>query len=143
MATDVQTGLGDEFRLADATDALVLIGEITNIPIPSGSSELIDASHYATTGFRDYIQSPLQDGEEADIEINWIPNSATDILLKAAVGETRDFEIRVFQDAGVLIFTGSVLVRSYNRTNPMDDKRSGTLTVKWVSAITETWDATP
>lgn len=144
MATDVQTGLGDEFRLDDGTGTnLVLLGEVTNIPIPNGSSELIDASHYKTTGFRDYIQSPLRDGEEADLEMNWLPNSATDILLAAARGTTREFEIRVFQDAGVMVFTGSVLVRDYSRTNPMDDKRSGTLSVKWVSDITETWDGTP
>lgn len=143
MATDVQTGLGDEFRLDDAAGVLTLLGEITNIPIPSGSTDLIDATHYKTTGFRDFIQSPLRDGEEADIELNWIPNSATDVLAVAAIGATRDFEIRVFQDTGVYIFTGSVLIRNYVRNDPLDDKRTSTLTVKWVSAITETWDVTP
>jgi hypothetical protein len=143
MATDVETGLGSEFRLDDALGVLTLLGEVVDIPIPTGSAELIDASHMKTTGFLDYIQSPLRDGEEADVVMNWIPNSATDTLLVAARGETRDFEIRVFQDTGVYIFAGSVLVRDYVRQNPMMDKRTGTLRVKWVSTITETWDATP
>lgn len=143
MATDVETGLGSTFKLADASAVLTLLGEVVEIPIPTGSAELIDATHMATTGFRDYIQSPLRDGEEADIVLNWIPNSATDVLAVAARGQTRAFEIRVFQDTGVYIFTGSVLVRDYIRTNPLDDKRTATLRVKWVSAITETWDATP
>lgn len=144
MATDVQTGLGDEFRLDDGTGSnLVLIGEVTNIPIPSGAAKLLNASHYKTTGFEDYIESPLREGEEADLDINWVPNSTTDSLLVAARGETREFEIRVFQDSGVYIFTGSVLVRDYIRKNPMGEKRSATLRVKWVSEITEAWDATP
>lgn len=143
MATDVETGIGSEFRLDDAGGNLVLLGEVTEMPVPNGSTDLIDASHFKTVGFRDYIQSPLRDGEEADIVMNWIPNSATDVLAVAAIGATREFELRVFQDTGVYIFTGSVLVRNYVRANPMDDKRTGTLTVKWVSAITEVWDATP
>lgn len=143
MATDVETGIGSEFRLADASDALVLLGEVKEMPVPSGSTDLLDASHMKTVGFRDYIQSPLRDGEEADIVMNWIPNSATDALAVAAIGDTRAFELRVFQDTGVYIFTGSVLVRNYVRSNPMDEIRTSTLTVKWVSAITETWDATP
>lgn len=143
MATEVETGIGSEFRLADASDTLVLLGEVKEMPVPSGSTDLLDASHMKTAGFRDYIQSPLRDGEEANIVMNWIPNSETDVLAVAAIGATRDFELRVFQGTGVNIFTGSVLVRNYVRSNPMDEVRTGTLTVKWVSDITETWDATP
>jgi hypothetical protein len=107
-------------------------------------SQRLDGSHrrdhMGTTGFRDFIQSPLRDGEEADIVMNWIPNSATDTLCIAAIGATRAFELVVPAGAGhTYKFTGSVLVRNYVRNNPMDDKRTATLTVKWVSAITETY----
>lgn len=142
MATDVETGLGSTFKLANASGTLTLLGEVTNIPIPSGTTDLIDATHYGTTGFRDFIQSPLRDGEEADVELNWIPGSATDALSVAAIGETREFEIVIpVGGDGTYTFTGSVLVRNYVRNNPMDDKRSATLTVKWVSEITENYDA--
>ena len=147
MATDVEeTGLGSTFKLADTADLLTLIGEPTNIPIPTGTTELIDVSHYGSVDFRDFIQAPLKDGEEADIEMNWIPGSATDTLVKDAVGKTRDFEIVVPAGAGLVSdgtykFEGSVLVRQYVRENPFDDKRTGTLTVKWVGAITETYTA--
>lgn len=150
MTTKVQTGHGSTFKLADAAGALTLLGEVTNVPIPSGSFELIDASHHGSVGYRDFIQSPLKDGEEADLEINWIPGSATDVLLRDAVGKSRAFEIvvpagvksgAVGSADGTYTFTGSVLVRNYVRENPMDDKRTGTLTVKWVGAITETYTA--
>lgn len=142
MTTAVQTGIGSTFKLANASAVLTLLGEVTNIPIPTGSADLLDATHYATTGFRDFIQSPLRDGEEADLTINWIPGDATDTLLVAARGTTRAFEIVCpVGTSSTYKFTGSVLVRDYIRENPMGDKRSGTLRVKWVSAITELYTA--
>lgn len=140
MTTSVTTGLGSTFKLANASAVLTLLGEVVEIPVPSGSTDLLDATHMATTGFRDYIQSPLRDGEEAEIIMNWIPNSASDILCAAAIGATRAFEIVVPADVGhTYKFTGSVLVRNYVRNNPKDEVRTCTLTVKWVSAITETY----
>lgn len=142
MTTAVQTGIGSTFKLANASAVLTLIGEVTNIPIPAGSADLIRATHFGTTGFEDYIQSPLRDGEEADLNINWIPGDATDTLLVAARGFTRAFEIVCpVGTSSTYKFTGSVLVRDYIRENPLDDKRSGTLRIKWVSAITELYTA--
>lgn len=146
MATEVTTGLGSTFKLADAGGALTLLGEVTNIPVPNGSTNLIDVTHYDTQDFREFIQSPLRDGEEADVQMNWVPGSDTDILCRDAIGDVRDFEIMVpagegATSDGTYTFAGSVLVRNYVRNNPLDDKRGGTLTVKWVSAITETYVA--
>lgn len=139
MATEVETGLGSTFKLADGAGLLTLLGEPVEIPVPNGSTPLLDATHMGTTVFREYIQSPLRDGEEADVKMNWIPGSATDTLCKDAIGEIRDFEIVIPQDGGTYTFTGSVLVRNYTRMNPLDEKRQSTLTVKWVSDITEVW----
>ena len=139
MTTEVETGRG-EFWLDDASSVSTKLGEVFTIPIPTGTAELIDASHFDTVGFRDFITARLRDGEETDVELNWVPGSATDTLCVAAIGTTRDFQIKVFQDAGVYTFDGSVLVRDYVRTNPLDDRRTATLRVKWVSTITEAWD---
>lgn len=138
MTTEVETGNGSEFWLADDTDALVKLGELTNIPIPSGTTALIDASHYDSSGFMDYIAAPLQDGEEADLIMNWIPGSATDALCIGAKNKTRDFKIVVpVNGEPARQWTGQVLVRNYVRVNPNTDKRTGTLTVKWVGEIVE------
>lgn len=137
MTTEVETGHGSQFYLDDAGGTPVLLGEVTNVPVPSGSAELIKASHMGTVGYHDYIQSPLKEGEEADLEINWVPGDATDALCRAAVGSTRDYRIVLPVGAGTWEITGSVLVRDYKRANPMEDKRTGTLTVKWVSEPTE------
>jgi hypothetical protein len=140
MSTSVTTGLGSTFKLADGSASLTLLGEVVEIPVPNGTTDLIDATHMGTTGFRDFIQSPLRDGEEADIVMNWIPNSASDLLCLAAIGATRAFEIVVPAGTGhTYKFAGTVLVRNYTRNNVMDDKRTCTLTVKWVSSITQTY----
>lgn len=138
MTTEVETGIGSEFYLANAAGTLVLLGEVTNIPIPSGTTALIDASHYGTVGFKDYISAPLQDGEEANLEMNWIPGSATDLLCIDAKNKTRAFKVVVPVDGEpARQWTGDCLVRNYVRRNPNEDKRVGTLTVKWVGEIVE------
>lgn len=138
MATEVETGIGSEFWLADESDVLVLLGEVTNIPIPSGTTALIDASHYGSVGFKDYISAPLQDGEEAELEMNWVPGSATDLLCAGAKNKTRAFKVVVPVDGEpARQWTGDVLVRNYVRQNPREEKRVGTLTVKWVGEILE------
>jgi hypothetical protein len=138
MTTEVETGIGSEFWLANASGTLTLLGEVTNIPIPSGTTDLIEASHMKSVGYKDYIPSPLQDGEEADLNMNWIPGSATDTLCVEAKNKTREFKIVVPVDGAPAIqWTGDVLVRNYVRVNPLQDKRSGTLTVKWVGDIVE------
>lgn len=138
MSTEVETGAGSTFELANSSGALTAIGEITGVmPIPSGAPGLINASHFGSVDFMDYIQAPLRDGEEVDLSMNWIPGSATDALCREAKGKTRAYKITLPVGTGTWEISGSVLVRDYARTNPLDDKRSGVLRIKWVGAETE------
>lgn len=137
MATEVETGHGSEFHLADAQGELRLLGELTDIPIPSGAAGLIDASHMQSVGFKDYITEPLQDGEEVDLVMNWIPGSETDQLAREAKGHTRAFKTVLKVGGATRDITGFVLVRDYVRSNPMLGKRTGTLRVKWVGEPNE------
>lgn len=139
MASDVETGLGSIFLLEGATPgALVELAELTSVPIPNGTTGLIEVSHMKTEGFKDYINEPLADGEEAELGMNWLPGGATETQCLEAKGKKRDFKIAI-PVAGVLArqFTGTVLVRDYRRNNPLQDKRDATLVVKWVSEIVE------
>lgn len=138
MATEVETGHGSTFALENGSGTLVVLGEVTGvIPIPSGAADLINVSHFQSVDFMDYIQSPLQDGEEVELEMNWIPNSTTDALCREAKGKTRDYEIVLPVGAGTWEISGSVLVRDYIRANPMSAQRSARLRVKWVGESTE------
>jgi hypothetical protein len=139
----VRTGHQSEFWLADDADTLVKLAEVIEIPLPAGAKDLIETSHMETTGYKSYISAPLRDGDEAGIVMNYIPGSATDVLIQEAwdAGTERSFKIVIPVDADgstTREFTGELIVRNYERGNPMEDRRTATMTVKWTSPITET-----
>jgi hypothetical protein len=140
--SDVETGHLTEFWLWDfslATPALVEMDELTEVPMPSGSADLIETSHMKTIGYKSYIGAPLKEGEEADLVMNWIPGSPSDILARKskAYGRPQQFKIVLVNGEGTWEVTGEVVVRDYVRSNPMGDRRIGTLRIKWSSEETE------
>jgi hypothetical protein len=141
--SDVITGHKSQFWLANASGTLTKIAEVTDVPLPSGAKDLIEVSHMETEDYKDFITAPLRDGEEADIVMNYIPGSASDVLLQEAwdSGARREYRISIpVDEAGTTRreFTGDCIVRNYVRENPMEDRRTATLTIKWVGPITET-----
>jgi len=142
MADEVVTGHGSEFWLANAAGTLVQLAELTEVPLPAGAADLYETSHLKTQGFKTFKTARLADGEEADLVGNYIPGSPTDALIREAKesGEAREFRIVIdVDDDGTTRreFTGEVLVRNYVRSNPADDRRTFTATVKWSGPITE------
>jgi Lambda phage tail tube protein, TTP len=140
--SDVETGHLTEFWLWDfslSTPALVELGELTEVPLPSGSADLIETSHMKTVGYKSYIAAPLKEGEEADLVMNYIPGSPTDILCRKskAYGRPQQFKIVLVNGTGTWEVSGELVVRDYVRTNPMGERRTATLRVKWSSEETE------
>lgn len=139
--SDVETGQLTEFHLHNGASpgALVELDELLEVPLPSGASDLIETSHMKTTGFKSYINAPLKEGEEADLVMNYIPGSPSDVLLRAAKAEgtARAYKIVLVKGAGTWEVSGSLIVRDYTRSNPMGDRRTATARVKWVSEETE------
>lgn len=141
--SDVETGHGTEFWLWDPTHtpsaALVELDELLDVPLPSGAKELIETSHMKTQGNKTYITNPLSDGEEADLRINYVPGSPTDILLRAAKadGVARDYKIVLKVGDDTWEITGEIVVRDYQRSNPMGDRRTAVARIKWVGEESE------
>ncbi|PZU63777.1 phage tail tube protein [Sphingobium sp.] len=140
--SDVETGHLTEFWLWDptlGTPALVELGELTEVPLPEGTADLVETSHMKTIGYKSYINAPLKDGEEADLVMNYIPGSPTDILCRKAknYGRPLEYKIVLVNGDGTWEISGELIVRNYTRSNPMLDRRTGTLRVKWSSEETE------
>ncbi|ETI63013.1 hypothetical protein C100_15025 [Sphingobium sp. C100] len=140
--SDVETGHLTEFWLWDytlGTPALVELNELTEVPLPEGTADLVETSHMKTIGYKSFINAPLKDGEEADLVMNYIPGSPSDILCRKAKndGLPHAFKIVLVNGEGTWEIEGEVLVRNYMRSNPMLDRRTATLRVKWVSEETE------
>jgi len=140
--SDVETGHLTEFHLWDytiVTPGLVEVGELTEVPLPSGAADLVETSHMKTVGFKSYINAPLKEGEEADLVMNYIPGSPSDILVRKAKADGRPHPYKIVLQNGVGTWeiTGSLIVRDYVRSNPMMDRRTATARVKWVSEEVE------
>lgn len=140
--SDVETGHLTEFWLWDptlGTPALVELGELTEVPLPEGTADLVETSHMKTIGYKSYINAPLKDGEEADLVMNYIPGSLTDILCRKAkaYGRPLEYKIVLVNGDGTWEISGELIVRNYVRSNPMLDRRTSTLRVKWSSEETE------
>lgn len=137
--SEVTTGHESEFWLANASGTLVELDEVLEVPIPEGEADLYDTSHMKTKGFKTYKAAPLKEGAEADVVMNYIPGSATDVLCREAknTGDTRAFRVILKTEDGRWQIDGELVVRNYVRSNPMDDRRTATLTVKWAGEPTE------
>ncbi|MFN3387439.1 MAG: phage tail tube protein [Allosphingosinicella sp.] len=136
----MKTGHGSQFWLANGAGVLTKVAKMLTVPKPTGTKTLINVSHMETEGFEEYITAPLRDGAEADLTMNWEPGSVTDELLEDAVedDQARDFEIIIpTSTAGVSRkYSGQLIVLDYSVTNERNDKRVGTLKVKWSGQIT-------
>lgn len=139
--SEVETGHLTEFHLHNGASpgALIELGELLEVPLPSGAAELIETSHMKTTGNKTYIKAPLKEGEEADLVMNYLPGSPTDVLLRAAkaAGNARAYKVVLVNGDGTWEISGSLIVRDYQRSNPMGDRRTATARVKWVGEETE------
>ena len=93
--TDAQIGWGAEFHLDDASSVLTELGEITAISLPNPVVADVEATHFKSPNRRrEYIAGLIEDGE-GTFEMNYDPNSASDVILRAAIadGVARSYKI--------------------------------------------------
>ena len=138
MTTAVGIGLGAEFWLDDAADSLTQLSEILSVALPNSQVEDVEATHMASTR-REFIAGLVDDGE-GTIEMNYVPGSATDVLIRAAVndGVTRDYKaVLQVADGSTWEVTGDCIVKGYERMTPIDDRMTATMTIRFTGASAE------
>jgi predicted secreted protein len=140
MATNVGIGLGAQFWLDSASDVLTQLSEIISVALPNSQVEDVEATHMASANRRrEYVAGLIDDGE-GTIEMNYVPGSATDVLIVAALadGETRDYKVVLpVADGSTWEVTGDCIVKGYERNAPIDDRMTATLTVRFTGASAE------
>lgn len=143
MTTSARIGLGAEFWLDDALDTLTQLGEILSVTPPNSQGEDVEATHMASTNRRrEYIAGLIDDGE-GTFEMNYVPNSATDQIIRAALsdGVARNYKIVVPDGSTGWAITGTCIVKGYERNVPIDDRMTATLTVRFSGASSEAADS--
>ena len=137
--SDAVIGLGAEFWLDSASNVLTKLGEVTNVPLPNEQVDDVEVTHYGSLGrTREYIAGMIDAGE-GSIEMNYAAGSATDLLLTAAKadGVVRDYKVVIPTSSGTWEVTGQCYVKGYEKTIPIDDRLTATITVRFTGATTE------
>jgi len=138
--SDESTGFGSTFSMGNPV-TLIELANIDEWPdLPSWTSGLIDTTNFKTAdGFMTYMNSPLKDGDETDLVMKIALGSASDIACRLARtdGKIRPFKMVLPTSTGTWEISGNLLVRNYKRTNPKDEVRKATLTVKWTGLPAE------
>lgn|SRR5574337_888301 len=103
------------------------VGEIVNFNGPSGSANVIDATHLGSTAKEKLMGLP--DEGQFTFEVNWIPSDTGQQALRTARANRTKKSFRVtYTDASVQTFDGFVL--SFSSSGGVDDKVSGSITVE-------------
>lgn len=141
MATEAQIGLGTEFWLDSnaPTPVLTKLGEILSVTPPNPQTERVEATHMGSLNRRrEYISGLIEDGE-GTFEMNYVPGSATDELIRGAQasGLTKGYKIVIPDGTGTWEIEGECIVTGYERAIPIDDRMTATLTVVFTGASTE------
>ncbi len=137
--SDALIGYGTRFLMAatPAATALTKLAEVTSVTLPNEQVAEVEVTHYESPGrTREFIPG-LNDAGEITVEINWVPGSDTDDLIVAAKadGKVRTMRIVTPADDTSQMYTFPGFVRGFERTAPMDDKMTATLTIRIAGAV--------
>lgn len=107
---------------------------ITGLPNPQFDD--VETSHYESPDrTREYVAG-LQDGGEITVEMNWVPGSATDTFIVAALGQKRSVRITVPSGTNQA-FTFPAVLKGYERNVPVDDRKTATVTLRVAGAVVQ------
>jgi predicted secreted protein len=102
--TDARIGWGGEVHLStDNTEAnLTELAEVTDCTFPQDEVEEVEATHLKSPGRRREFISGMIDGGEVTVSGNYVPGSATDLLLTGAkeTGTTRKVKFVIPDESG-------------------------------------------
>lgn len=126
-------GFGTFFELETAAGSGVFerIAEVTSITPPTETTDSVEVTHMESADMtREFIPGLIDPGE-VGLDMNWIPGSDSDELLRAW-RERRKARI-IYPNA--VKWTFSAFKTSYSGETPMEDKMAGSLTAKVTSSV--------
>lgn len=140
--TDARIGYGTIYEIWDKTlpvPAFVEVAEVINVTPGEATADRVDATHMQSPNRRREYISGLIDNGEASFEINWVPGSDTDELLRAQFesGETVEHRITFPGAAPRVTVTYEASIIGFSKAIPIDDRMTATITVAVSGA--ETW----
>lgn len=135
------TGWGGQAHLHNGTALTELLG-VTGVSFPEDQVDEVEVTTLKAAARRKEFIAALIDSGTFEVELNHVPNSATDILCRAALtaGNSRAWKIVVPADDGTPLrkFEGSGFVRGYkiNQLRP-GEAMTSVLMIRVSGAVSE------
>lgn len=139
--TDAAIGYGSTYEVWDAslaTPALVAISEVFEINPGAETADRVEATHMGSPNRRREYIAGLIDSGEASFQINWVPNSDSDVLLRTLFESGDVVQHKVTFPNGVSVSYDASII-GYEKAVPLDDRMTATITVAVSGA--QTWAA--
>lgn len=124
----------------DGTEVFTNVAEVTNISLNGRSLDLIDATHMESPNtHKEYIPSLLDSGE-VQFDVNFLPGTIAQYGLETdrAARTKRNFKLVWTNSASPNTYSFSGYVTAFDATASIDDKLSGSCTIKITGPITAT-----
>lgn len=135
--TDARIGYGTTLEIFHG-GVFVEVAEVTNITPGEATTDRVEATHMKSPDRRREYITGLIDSGEATFDINWIPGSATDLLLRDLFTSGDVVNHRITWSNGVSLTYEASLI-GFSKATPIDDRMTATITVAVSGA--ETWGA--
>lgn len=137
--SDALIGYQTKYEIWDASAApaaFVEIAEVFNVTPGEASADRIDVTNHQSPGRRREYISGLIDSGEASFELNWVPGSDSDVLLRELFASGDVVQHRItFPNNVTVTYDASII--GYSKAVPVDDRMTATITVAVSGA--ETW----
>jgi predicted secreted protein len=136
-ASEAALGYGSKFKISDNASPGVFteIAEIFNITPPSFEADDVDVTHNQSPNRTREVIAGLKSPGDCSFEMNFIPGSSSDILIRALLGtgEQRWCQIE-FPNAETWSFLAAV--KGYEVEMPTDDKMTATVSMQVSGTVT-------
>lgn len=128
--TQASIGYGSFFHISrDSGSTWTEIAEVFDITPPSDTVDQVDVTHMQSPNRRREFISGLSDPGSASFEMNFVPGSASDLLIQEIRGTGEQVLCRItFPNAVTWQFTGQI--ESYEPAIPTEDKMTASVSFK-------------
>lgn len=135
MATAAKAAYGTLFKIGDGggSEVFTTIAEVLNISGPGLKREVVDVTNMdSTEGWRERVPT-LLDGGEISLDLNFLPETATQSFSGGLIrdlkdGTKRNFQLR-FSNTGNTTWTIPAYVTAFEPSSKVDDRLMAKVTL--------------
>jgi hypothetical protein len=134
-AAKIAYGTTLQVETAAGTGVYTALAEIRSVNKPNASVDDVEVTHMTSPGLAKEFIAGLTDYGTLDLDLNWIPSSATDLFIEAwrADGSTRSVKITY---PGSAVDTFPAFVKGYEAgASSPGDALQGKLTLRVAGAV--------